>query len=122
MAKRERLQGELESAILSALWDSPECLTSHQVREAINSTAGGDVALTTVLTVLSRLIYKGHVERHDGEGRAFLFGATKSREAHTANLMLDIFAAADSPALALSHFTSGLTEAQLKQLRQSLGE
>ncbi|MEN9606880.1 MAG: hypothetical protein RL605_708 [Actinomycetota bacterium] len=120
MSKRERQQGQLEAAILDALWSSSAALTSAQVREAVNASDENDVALTTVLTVLSRLVDKGQVVRADGEGRALLFSAAQSRELHTASLMLDLFSGSGNPALAFSHFASGLSAEQLKQLRASL--
>ena len=122
MSKRERQQGQLESAVLDALWSASAPLTSAQVRDAVNASADADVALTTVLTVLSRLVDKGQVVRADGEGRSLLFSAAETREQHTASLMLDLFAGASNPALAFSHFASGLNSEQLRQLRETLGD
>jgi predicted transcriptional regulator len=122
MSKRERQQGQLEAAILDALWSASSPMTSAQVREAVNSSDENDVALTTVLTVLSRLVDKGQVLRADGEGRALLFSPAQSREQHTASLMLDLFSGSANPALAFSHFASGLTAEQLRHLRASLDD
>jgi len=129
MTKRARLQGELESLILDALWsaeasasagagDNSGALTSQQVLEIVSPA--GELALTTILTVLSRLTDKELVTRKQGEGRQLLFSAAQSRERHTADLMLKIVAGADNPALAFSHFASGLSAADLKALRDSL--
>jgi predicted transcriptional regulator len=129
MTKRARLQGELESLILDALWsaeasasadkdDISGALTSQQVLEIVSPA--GELALTTILTVLSRLVDKELVTRKQGEGRQLLFSAAQSRERHTADLMLKIVAGADNPALAFSHFASGLSAADLKALRDSL--
>jgi predicted transcriptional regulator len=122
MSKRERQQGQLEAAILDALWSASAPLTSAQVRDAVNADEQNDVAITTVLTVLSRLVDKGQVTRADGEGRSLLFSAAQTREQHTAGLMLDLFAGSTNPTLAFSHFASGLSAEQLKQLRESLGD
>lgn len=117
-----RARNELESQILSVLWDAKatqtEPLSSQQILDALKPS--GDLALTTVLTVLSRLGDKGLVTREPGEGRSLLFAATQSREAHNADLMLRILETSENPALAFSHFASGLTPEQLLQLRQSL--
>ena len=52
MTKRARLQGELEQLILDSLWDAPGALSSQQLLEIVSPD--GELALTTVLTVLSR--------------------------------------------------------------------
>ena len=118
MTKRARQQGELESHILNVLWSSKKALTSQEILEKANKDS--DLALTTILTVLSRLEDKGLVTREPSDGRAFLFSAAQSREQHTADMMLQLVANESNPALAFSHFTDGLTTAQLKALRKSL--
>jgi predicted transcriptional regulator len=118
MTKRGRQQGELEKLILDSLWDSTGAISSQQILE--NIRPDGDLALTTVLTVLARLTDKGLVQRRAGEGRSFLFSATQSREQHTAELMLKIVSGGGNPALAFSHFASGLSESDLNALRNSL--
>ncbi len=118
MTKRARQQGELESLILNVLWSSKRTLTSQEILEKANKNS--ELALTTILTVLSRLEDKGLVLREPGEGRAYLFSAAQSREQHTADMMLQLVANESNPALAFSHFTDGLTAAQLKALRKSL--
>jgi predicted transcriptional regulator len=118
MTKRARQQGELEQLILDSLWDSASAVSSQQLLERISPD--GDLALTTVLTVLSRLTDKGLVSRIPGPGRSFLFSPAQSREEHTADLMLKIVSGVGNPALAFSHFTSGLSDADLAALRKSL--
>lgn len=118
MTKRGRQQGELEQLILDALWDSASAISSQQLLERISPD--GELALTTVLTVLSRLTDKGLVVREPGVGRSFLFSAVQSREQHTAEAMLRTFASAGNPALAFSHFASGLSAEDLATLRKSL--
>lgn len=122
MSKRARQQGELEASVLDALWSAEGSLTSQQVLDEVNSSADSGLALTTVLTVLGRLVDKGLVTRSPADGRGYLFAAATSREQHTASVMLELVAGADNPALAFSHFASGLSPEVLKQLRQSLGE
>jgi predicted transcriptional regulator len=118
MTKRARHQGELEQLILDALWDSGNPVSSQQLLERISPD--GELALTTILTVLSRLSDKGLVVREAGSGRSLLFSAAQSREQHTADLMLKIVSGAGNPALAFSHFASGLSESDLEALRKSL--
>jgi predicted transcriptional regulator len=118
MTKRGRQQGELEQLILDSLWDAPNSLSSQQLLELIGPD--GQLAITTVLTVLSRLTEKGLVTREPGSGRSLLFRAVQTREQHTANLMLKMVSGAGNPALAFSHFASGLSETDLAALRKSL--
>jgi len=122
MASRSRNQGELESQILGVLWDAQSAgtvqLTSQEVLDLL--APDGSLALTTVLTVLSRLVDKGLVARAPGTGRSLLFSATTSREQHDAGMLLKIFEGSQNPLLAFSHFADSLTPEQLAQLQQSL--
>lgn len=122
-AKRSRNQGELESAILDVLWSAAEGgtspLTSQEVLERV--APDGGLALTTVLTVLSRLVDKELVVRAPGAGRSLLFSAATSRAQHDGALLLKIFEGSDNPLLAFSHFAKSLTAEQLADLQQSLG-
>ncbi len=53
MTPRGRQQGELESLILDVLWSAKKGLTSQEILEKANRNS--ELALTTILTVLSRL-------------------------------------------------------------------
>ncbi len=114
----KRKQGELESEILGCLWDRPEGLTSQQILALMGDD---DLAITTVLTVLSRLSDKGLVSREQASGRTFLFKSTSSREQHTASMLLSALEKTDNPALVFSHFTSQLTQEQIASLKKALG-
>lgn len=63
-----RAKGSLESEVLAALWASDGPLTPGEVVEAI----GGDLAYTTVQTILVRLHAKGAVAREQS-GRAYAY-------------------------------------------------
>ena len=115
--KAARSKGQLEAQVIGALWDAESAVTSHALLEALSD----DIALTTLLTVLSRLTEKGLVERLDGEGRSLLFKATKTREEYAAEQLLKIVEGTDNPAIAFAHFAKGLDAASLKALRDSLG-
>jgi predicted transcriptional regulator len=67
-AQARRAPGELEADVLAALWRADEPLSPGQVREAL----GGDLAYTTVMTILTRLHDKGSVTR-TRLGRAFVY-------------------------------------------------
>ncbi|MGI8756288.1 MAG: BlaI/MecI/CopY family transcriptional regulator, partial [Acidimicrobiales bacterium] len=66
-AKR-RASGELEGAVMVALWAADEAMTPAKVQAAM----GGDLAYTTVMTILARLHEKGVIERAKA-GRAFAY-------------------------------------------------
>ncbi|MDT0447222.1 BlaI/MecI/CopY family transcriptional regulator [Streptomyces johnsoniae] len=63
---RRRGQGELEAQVLAALGAAPGPVSAAWVRERI----GGDLAYTTVVTTLTRLLAKGAVRR-EKSGRSF---------------------------------------------------
>lgn len=115
---QNRKHGELELLLLDALWSSKTPLTSQEILRAVSPK--GDIALTTVLTVLSRLSDKNLVKREQGEGRSLLFSPVQKREQHTADLLLSIVSESSNPALAFSYFAEGLSASQLKSLRKSL--
>jgi predicted transcriptional regulator len=63
-----RAFGELEGEVLAALWAAPGPLVPADVQAAV----GGDLAYTTVMTILVRLHDKGLIER-EKVGRAFAY-------------------------------------------------
>ena len=67
MGERRRF-GELEAAVLAALWASPTPLSPAEVQESVD----GDLAYTTVMTILVRLLAKGAIERSK-VGRSFQY-------------------------------------------------
>jgi predicted transcriptional regulator len=119
MGKRERQQGELETQVMDVLWRNNGALTSQQILDQVNQS-GSDLALTTILTVLSRLVDKGLVSREATGGRSLLFSSTQSREEHSASLMLKLLGDSKNPALTFAQFTSALTPKQLAALREVL--
>jgi predicted transcriptional regulator len=72
--------GELEAAILGALWDQRRTLSVREVLERLERS-GSELAYTTVLTVLDRLHDKGLVAR-EKDGKAFTYWPKLSREAY----------------------------------------
>ena len=69
--------GELESAVLEALWDEGE-LATPIAHERVGVPRG--LSYTTILTVLQRLTAKGLVVRRGG-GRSHLYSPAVTREA-----------------------------------------
>lgn len=112
-----RSKGQLEAQVLAALWDAGKPVSSAELQAVLAE----DIALTTLLTVLARLVDKDLVEREQGEGRSLLFKATKTREEYAAEQLLKIIEGSDNPALAFAHFAKGLDAKSLAALRDSLG-
>ncbi len=71
--------GRLESLVLETLWDHGP-LTTPEVHARIGQPR--QLAYTTILTVLQRLMKKGLVTR-EGGGRSHLYRPSISRSQHT---------------------------------------
>ena len=113
----KRKQGELESEVLGCLWDRPAGLTSQQILALLGDDS---IKITTVLTVLSRLEDKNLVTKAAGPGRGFIFQAVTTREQHTAKALDELVGQIGNPAAVFSHFASGLSAKQLKELKEAL--
>jgi predicted transcriptional regulator len=110
--------GELERAVMDVLWASPEALTARQVAAGLVSRP---LALTTVLTVLSRLEAKGYLRR-TRDGRAHHYAPTASREDHVAVLMHEVLDAAGDRTAALARFAGQVSREEAEALQSALAE
>ncbi|MEV0483661.1 BlaI/MecI/CopY family transcriptional regulator [Streptomyces sp. NPDC050508] len=109
-----RARGELESGVLAALYDSDEPQTARQVRDRLP----GDLAYTTVLTILSRLYDKGMLVRHHA-GRGYAYAPARDEATHTAERMRSLLEHGTDREAVLTRFVSELSE-QDEQLLQRL--
>jgi len=123
--------GELERAVMDLLWAGQEAATANTLRDLLaqstrsqDGTAGGhegkDLAVTTVLTVLSRLERKGLVERERGT-RPHRYQAVSSRADHTAELMHEVLGSAPDREAVLARFIGSVTDNEAETLRKLLG-
>ena len=115
-----RSAGELEAEVLGALWAAVGPMTPGQVREVL----GGELAYTTVLSVLSRLHTKGVVVR-DKVGRAHAYSPSVAEAELTARRMQDLLQRGDDRAGVLQRFVAGLSRkdrALLGEFTQQLGD
>jgi predicted transcriptional regulator len=79
-----RAAGELEAEVLTALWAADGPLTAAEVQAHLDA----DLAVTTIITILSRLVDKEMVERTRAVGeRAYRYAATRERAEHAADRM-----------------------------------
>jgi predicted transcriptional regulator len=111
-----RAAGELESAVLGVLHAAREPLAPGTVRERL----GGDLAYTTVVTILSRLHAKGVLERARA-GRAYLYAPVADEPGLAARRMTTVLAAEPDREAVLARFVSGLSESDEQLLRRMLG-
>jgi len=106
---------------MDVLWDAHEPLSAGDLREAL-SRAGGtgkELAVTTVLTVLSRLENKGFVTR-DRESRPHVYRAATSRAEHMAELMHEVLGSAPDRDAVLARFVGQVSASEAEQLRKLL--
>lgn len=91
-------------------------LTPAQVRLAL----GGDLAYTTVMTVLGRLVEKGTATR-ERVGRAYAYSAIDDQAELTARQMHRLLDARDDRARVLARFVDVLSDEDEKLLGELLG-
>jgi len=118
MASRvqSRGRGDLEQQVFAALAAAGTAMTTGEVRAAI----GGDLAYTTVMTVLTRLHAKGLVSR-DRVGRSFAYTAVVDHAAVTAHQIHRLLDARGDRAAVLTRFASGLSAEDSRLLTELLG-
>ena len=117
--------GELERTVMDLLWGTQEAMTANTLRDALalapeGTAEGKDLAVTTVLTVLSRLEKKGLVER-ERDTRPHRYRAVTSREDHTAELMQEVLVTAPDREAVLPRFLGSVSESEARTLRRLLG-
>lgn len=110
-----RARGSLERDICAALASSDAAMTPAQVREALD----GDLAYTTVMTVLTRLHDKGVVTRQPA-GKGYVYSAIRDAAEVTARRMQRVLDADDDRTAALTHFVGTLSDDDERLLRSLL--
>ncbi|MGW8724832.1 BlaI/MecI/CopY family transcriptional regulator [Streptomyces sp. NPDC055808] len=110
-----RARGALESDVLGALWAADGPLTARQVMERLP----GDLAYTTVLTILSRLHDKALLVRHR-EGRGYAYAPVRDEASHTARRMRSVLEEGSDREAVLARFVSELSSQDEELLQQLL--
>ena len=107
-----RVLGELEAAILQAVWTLGEP-TVKDVTLALDPSTHHK----TVMTVMNRMVEKGLLRR-SRHGRHFVYAATLPREIFLAQVVDQVLTGllADYGSVALAHFVDGATPEQLAEL------
>lgn len=111
--------GELERAVMDALWDADGSLSAYDVQSQLEA-GGRSLAVTTLLTVLSRLEKKGFVSS-DRTSRPHHYAAVSSRADHVAELMHSVLGDANDRTAVLERFVGGVSVEDAEILRQLLG-
>ncbi|MBI5682380.1 MAG: BlaI/MecI/CopY family transcriptional regulator [Deltaproteobacteria bacterium] len=83
----EGVLGSLERDVMDALWEKEEA-SGREVYEHLKFSR--DIAITTVLTVIERLVKKGLVKKTRGES-TYIYTPASSREDFTQNVSRDVF-------------------------------
>ncbi|WP_328493314.1 BlaI/MecI/CopY family transcriptional regulator [Streptomyces sp. NBC_00414] len=110
-----RGQGELEAQILSALRTAEGPATAGRVQERL----GGDLAYTTVITILTRLLAKGAVTR-ERIGRSFVWTPASDEAGLAARRMRRVLDGERDREAVLASFVTSLEPDDERLLRELL--
>lgn len=108
--------GELEQAVMEVLWARPSGAT---VRDVVRALTERELAYTTLMTVLDRLMRKGFARR-ELDGRAWRYWPTKARDLYVADLMLGALELTGDRGAALTHFAASMPPDDAAALRRAL--
>lgn len=116
--RKKKVLGELELAVLNAVWERPGC----SVREiALIMSEQRGLARTTILTVMQRLHAKGFLRRRK-VGSLFRYTATGEQRQVVSDLIGQfvnkILGGSPAPFLAYLAGAKDLSEEQIAQLRE----
>lgn len=112
-----RGQGELEALVLAALREADGPATAGWVQERL----GADLAYTTVITILTRLLAKGAVTR-ERAGRSFAWTPASDQAGLAAHRMRRVLDGESDREAVLASFVTGLGPDDERLLRELLGE
>lgn len=110
-----RAKGALEAEVLAALWAADRPLTPDEARTATD----GDLAYTTVQTILVRLHEKGVVSRRP-QGRGFAYAPVLDESGLVARRMRQLLDGEHDRASVLRRFVSELRPTDEAALRRAL--
>ncbi|MCW4459268.1 BlaI/MecI/CopY family transcriptional regulator [Microbacterium sp. MPKO10] len=114
---KTRERGELERAIMTALWSADAPLSAHDIQQSLTGAAP---AYTTVLTTLDRLEKKHLVTRIVESPRRVRFAPAHSETEQASLSMHTALADARDRRAALLKFTGDLSTDDLDVLRSAL--
>ncbi|MFM9493629.1 MULTISPECIES: BlaI/MecI/CopY family transcriptional regulator [Streptomyces] len=112
-----RGQGELEALVLSVLREADGPESAGWVQERL----GGDLAYTTVITILTRLLAKGAVTR-ERAGRSFAWTPASDQAGLAAHKMHKVLDGESDREAVLASFVTSLEPDDERLLRELLGQ
>lgn len=112
-----RAAGELEAAVLAVLQASGSPLSPADVRERLD----GELAYTTVVTILSRLHVKGVLDRRKS-GRAYRYEPVADEPGLAARRLTQLLDAEPDREAVLARFVSSLSATDEDLLRRMLAD
>ena len=112
-----RAAGELAGQVLGILHAAGEPMSPADVRERL----GGELAYTTVVTILSRLHAKGVLDR-ERAGRAYRYTPVADEPGLAARRMASVLAAEPDREAVLQRFVSALSQEDEQALRRMIGD
>ena len=104
---------------MERLWAASEPVSVRQALETLPD--GRNRAYTTVMTVMDNLFQKGFAQR-ERSGRAYVYRASQSRAAYTAEVMEEALARGGDRGAALMYFVDQLAPEEAAQLRALLAD
>ncbi|TVT60861.1 BlaI/MecI/CopY family transcriptional regulator [Amycolatopsis rhizosphaerae] len=110
-----RAPGELEAEVLSVLWEAQGPVSAGDVQHRLP----GELAYTTVVTILSRLHEKGVVTR-EKHGRSFAYRAVDDEAGLAARRMRKVLDNEPDRGSVLARFVSALSESDERVLLELL--
>lgn len=113
-ARGRRPAGGLEAEVLATLWAADRSLTPAAVQDEL----GGDLAYTTVMTTLTRLLEKGVVSR-ERMGRAYSYTAVLDEPGIAAARMRELLEDGDREVV-LARFVGSLSDEEERVLSELL--
>ena len=109
--------GELEGAVLAALWAADKPLVPAEVQEAV----GSELAYTTVMTILVRLHDKGVIDREKA-GRAYAYRPVVAESDVVADQVRRLLERGNSRSAVLQGLVDGLEPGDERLLRELLSK
>jgi len=109
--------GELENAVMTALWSATEPMRVRDVMETMDQTR--PLAYTTVMTVLDNLHGKNWVTR-ERVGRAYHYVPRLTKTAAVAEAVRGILDESDEAEAILLHFAQSTSDDESNALRRGL--
>ncbi|WP_439679212.1 BlaI/MecI/CopY family transcriptional regulator [Embleya sp. MST-111070] len=111
--------GSLEGEAMDVVWSMGRPVVVHDVVAALNERREKELAYTTVMTVLNKLVAKGWLERRLS-GRVGTYMPVEDKDAYTARIMAETLADSQDRAAALLGFVERLDPVESAALRAAL--